>query len=392
MSNSTTRRARRKPTKPRPDFPLFPHAAGQWAKKIRGCLHYFGVWADPDAALAKYLDQREDLQAGRTPRVARDGLTMRDLVNAFLSSKRNLVDTGEIVPRSWADYHRACGRVLAVFGKDRLVDDLTAADFGLLRKELSKTLGPVALGNEIQRTRILYKWGYDEALIDRPIRYGQSFKRPARKVLRKNRHANGKRMFEASEIRALIDAAGPQLKAMILLGINCAFGNSDCATLPKSALDLKQGWVDYPRPKTGVPRRCRLWPETVEALTLAASKRPKPKDKADAALAFITKRGLRWSKDSSDNPISKEIAKLLQKLGIQRRGVGFYALRHTFQTIGDGARDPIATRHIMGHAESANDMSAVYREDVDDDRLRAVTDHVRAWLFSEEVDSKLSKH
>ncbi len=57
-----------KPTKPYKDFPLFPHATGRWAKKIRGKLHYFGPSKNPDEAMKKYLAQRDDLQAGRAPR------------------------------------------------------------------------------------------------------------------------------------------------------------------------------------------------------------------------------------------------------------------------------------------------------------------------------------
>lgn len=380
-THSTTQKAARKPAKPYPDFPLFPHATGRWAKKIRGKFHYFGPWDDPEGALASYLDQKDDLHAGRTPRKAADGIIIRDLLNRFLTAKQSLVDAGEIAVRTFKDYHATCKRIGAAFGLRRLVEDLASDDFEQLRRKLAKRRGPVALGNEIQRIRVVFKYAYDAGLVDRPIRYGPTFKRPSKRVLRKARNAKGPKMFEAHQIRAMLAAAGVQLKAMISLGINCGFGNTDCATLPKKSVDLKEGWIDYTRPKTGIQRRCPLWPETVTALGTAIDNRPKPKDKANDGLVFITKYGKPWTKDTSDNPISKETRKVLKSLGIQRKGVNFYALRHTFETIGGESRDQIAVDEIMGHAR--DDMASVYRERIGDERLKAVVDHVRRWLFGD---------
>lgn len=39
-----------KPAKPSPDFPLTAHATRRWCKKIKGKLHYFGRWDDPEGA------------------------------------------------------------------------------------------------------------------------------------------------------------------------------------------------------------------------------------------------------------------------------------------------------------------------------------------------------
>ena len=88
MANSTLAM---RPAKPRPDFPLFPHRNGRWAKKVRGKFCYFGKWAeDPkgEAAIQLWADQKDDLLAGRTPRASRDGLTVAGSVQSFSNRQR----------------------------------------------------------------------------------------------------------------------------------------------------------------------------------------------------------------------------------------------------------------------------------------------------------------
>jgi integrase len=379
--NSTAPAAPDKPNKPYPDFPLFPHAAGVWAKKIRGKLHYFGQWSDPDGALAKYLQQKDALHSGRKPRPALEALTVKDLANAFLNHKQALLDAGELSPRTWAEYKASTDLLVSQFGKLRVVTDLGPDDFAGLRNKMAKQWGVHRLAKMIQYTRSVFKYGFEAGLLDRPMRFGPGFARPSKKTFRLERARQGPKLFTAEEIRGLFGAAGVQLKAMLLLGINCGFGNSDCATLPLSAVDIGVGWITYPRPKTGIPRRCPLWPETVDALREALAKRPEPKKEGDIGLVFITKYGQGWSKDTSTNPVSQETVKLLKSLGIKgRKGLGFYTLRHVFRTVADESKDQVAVDHIMGHAR--DDMASIYRETISDARLWAVADHVRAWLFA----------
>jgi integrase len=395
VSNSTRKPRKRKsdkPEKPRPDFPLFPHATKRWAKKIRGKMHYFGPWADPDGALAKYQEQKDDLHAGRTPRADLTGLTVADLCNYFLTSKRHLLDTGELAMSSWRDYYAVCERLTKELSKTRLVDDLRPVDFEKLRASLAKTWGPVRLGNEINRVRTVFNYGLRNGHIEKPVLFGDMFKRPNKKTLRKARAQKGPRMFEAPELLKIIGAASQPLKTMFLLAINCGFGNSDCGNLPMSAVNLETGWIDFPRPKTGIPRRCPLWLETIAAIREWLAVRPKPALAEHAGLLFLTCRGDTWAKqgyldengkpkNAYDNPVSKETTKLLKELGINGHR-NFYAARHTFQTMAEDRCGHFpAIRAIMGHADSS--ISDHYRERVSDERLRAVVDAVHEWLFAE---------
>ncbi len=89
------------------------------------------------------------------------------------------------------------------------------------------------------------------------------------------------------------------------------------------------------------------------------------------------------------SPLCFKVRKLLRNLGVNgRRGLGFYTLRHVFRTVADESKDQVAVDAIMGH--SRGDMASVYRERISDERLKAVTDYVHAWLFPPESTEPLS--
>lgn len=374
-----------KPSKPYLDFPLTAHPAGQWCKKIRGKLYYFGPWNDPDGALQRYLEQKDDLHAGRTPRPDPATLSVKDIANAFLNAKKEALQAGELSPRTWADYRSIMDMMVEGMGKHRGVTTLAPQDFAALKSKLAKRNGPHRMCTVIQVIRCAFKHAYECGTLDRPMRFGPAFKRTSKKVLRLHRAKQGPKLFTAEEIRRLIDAAGVQMKAMILLGINAAYGNSDCGNLRLSVVNLDMGMIDYPRPKTGIARRCWLWPETVQAIREALAQRPTPKSEDHAGLVFITKYGLSWSKDDSAGPITQEMRKLLNKTSINGHR-NFYTLRHTFRTVADESKDQPAVDFIMGH--EVPHMSAVYRETISDARLRAVVEHVWKWLYPSTVLAK----
>lgn len=392
----------REAKKPYPEYPLTPHPTGRWCKKVRGRLWYFGAIADGwQAALNRYKTEIDDIQAGRKPGSRnKTGLRLRQLCNRWLHHKRGLVNTGELKLRTWYDYHATCERLLKVFGDDRLVEDLKPSDFEKLRADFGRTWGPVKIGNEIVRTNMLFAYAFESDLIEKPVKPGPTFKPPSKKTLRIARKKRGQRMFEAAELRTILDAATQPLKSMILLAINGGLGNQDVGALPVDAIDLDTGWLDFPRPKTGVDRRIPLWPETVASIREWLVGRPNAKRPEDAELVFLTSqrrayfRPGRVVEDENGatsakgfcSPVTTAFKWLLKKVGVAGNR-GFYSLRHGFETIAGDTGDQVAVNAIMGHADQS--MAAVYRERIDPERLKRVVEHVRAWLFGDgKADAK----
>jgi integrase len=404
---------RNRPKKPHRDFPVFPHRNGQWAKKIRQKVHYFGRWADdPKGArgLDLWREHKDDLLAGRGPRTKTDGLVVSELCNKFLADQEALRDNDELSSRTFLTYYRTCEEVVNAFGRNRLVSDLTPDDFRKLRAKLARTRGLVALRNAIQRVRSLLKFGFNEVLLLAPIRYGQAFAKPKMDRIDAPREAHraehGPQMFEAAAIRLMLDVLeGKQvtigtneetgelvkvtlnrmggLRAMVLLAANCAFGQSDLANLPIRAVNLEAGWIAYGRSKSGLHRKIPLWMETVAAIRAWLPQRPKAKEPADASLLFLTCRGARFLRLNESgyhiDGIGQEFQKLIRRLELKRTRLGVYSLRHSFETVAGETGDQVAVDAVMGHKDGA--MAAHYRERISDERFVAVTKYVHSWLF-----------
>jgi len=251
MTTSNVASRRRKaskpstPAKPRRDFPLFAHRNGQWAKKVRGKIFYFGTWDDPIAAEKKWERDKEALLDGRNPDESRHGDSIGWACNCFMDSKQLQHDRGELTKRALDDYHRACKHVAAFFGKGRRLDSLRSPDIERYRNSLPDTWGPTTTNNHLRLVRVFFKYINDAELCDRPIRYSIGLKAVPKSVVRKDRAKRDAKEFSVDEIHRLLEHASVPMRAFILLGLNCGFGTTDIARLRIDAIDFDGAEVDF---------------------------------------------------------------------------------------------------------------------------------------------------
>ncbi len=417
MSKRKKQLGRPRHDQPRWPFPLKPdgsgvtmtaHRCGQWCKKIKGRVYYFGRWDDPQGAMRKYEQQVPYLLKGQLPpgvQTVAGRTTVTAITELYIETVARKVAAGELAPRTLNRYSRICRILVEQLGANKFCRDLGPYDFDRLREHLGERMSPSTVQQMVTIMKSIFDFAWQSELLLNQVRFGILFKAPTGASIRKSQQSGAKRMlFERSEVMALIykgklktlPAQQRQLRAMILLGINCGFGLADCSRMVVHQLKLQSDLgphINMPRAKTYVDRFCPLWPETAAALQTIVDERTPAEDVHEV---FTTEDGHGYMKTTvakthgkvpvkytySDR-ISKRFRELKRQLIdrdiVQADLPRFYHLRHTFSTVADELGDDHAVARIMGH--KLRGMAMIYVHRVNMARLKVVTDHVHDWLF-----------
>ena len=345
-----------RPEKPYPEFPLYAHPSGKWAKKIAGKMRYFGRWDDPQGALVEYESsvQKKEIEL---PEV----FTVQLAANTFLTTRKKQVAAGNLSERSYQDYRRSLKRFAAFLGPDRNLENLEPSDFSRYKYDFSKTNNPVSTGNEVTRIKTCLKWLHKSKYCGE-IDVGPEFCKPSAKVARRHKREMGEKLFTPGQIRTMLDESGLRMRAMILLAINAGYHNNDAETLDLTSLHaaIATGTIEHAREKTEVARACPLWPETLQALKDWIERRPE----TNSRKAFVFADGKELSGKNCD------VSKMFRAVRIASRikDGGFSWLRKTFATYASESGDQVAVNFIMGHVDA--EISGVYRQLVREHRLQ----------------------
>ena len=398
-----------RPAKPWPSFPLHVHPNGQWYKQVKGRRYYFGKWADDrsgDRAIRNWLNRKDGIFGGLDSlRVAPpETLTIAALIARYLSARSEDLKAGRIAHATYKDYMLELGR----FKRGREDGDPTALLPGhwaaYLKTELRerRKLGTAATNKAIRYLRGCFNYADREGWIPKP-KFGNAFRaftsdesRVA--LIRAGQTPKSDIVLAAAEIDRLLAEADPQYAAMILLGLNAAFGPSDIARLRWKDIDFETGRLTTYRGKTGLKREAYLWNRTRAALRkvrgLKHNQAAYERD-GENALVFHTRHNLpfiRWKTEEQNGSITRVTTgnalnamslKLFRRAGV--RG-SFYSLRHTHRTLADDGKDQNANLRTMGHALRGMDRIYV-NGPLELDRLKGVARTVWQKLWPNQRDS-----
>ncbi|NOY29464.1 MAG: site-specific integrase [Planctomycetes bacterium] len=361
-----------------------------WVPTLKKTIDYGNVKEGHDRALEEYHRDLPSFLKGIDPHGIKkpqsSEFSVGLLCDEYMKHQNRNLEKGKLVERSVEDNQRAVDRVRDFFGDDREIESILPNDYrDFLDNFDDGSRSPTTLGNIVRDTKSIFNYG-GKNILRKAIFYGDDFVKPdGRQVARyaqdhpeKSTH----KFYEREEILAILEVAPVNWKAAILLGINAAIGNSDLSNIKFEDVNLDGEFLRGLRQKNFRDRGAWLWPETREALREHLEWRKKRTNvKLEAEdYVFVTKYGNRMSKDSA---VSSGFTKAVESHSTVecKKGRSFYALRHTFNTVGRDSIDIEAVKHVMGHLDHKDTGAKFYTHGISDKRLQRLGHYVREWLF-----------
>ncbi|MHC4175687.1 MAG: tyrosine-type recombinase/integrase [Planctomycetota bacterium] len=235
-------------------FPLTLHPTGQYCKKIKGKIRYFGT--DKKKALEKYLAQSTYLHGAQSllQKASNGKMTLKQLCGLYLQYQHSRVLADNLTPKHYSDQIRSLNRLMSFLGQGCKIESISTLDLQNYKRKLQNAYASDRLNLNISDMKAMFHWARRNDVLETI---------PNIDAISKGRVVHKKMYtFNSEQVKKLVSAANVKMRAMIWLGLNCSFGCTDCGKLKWKDLDLKKGRVRLPRNKTGTPRDFPLWTRT----------------------------------------------------------------------------------------------------------------------------------
>lgn len=224
----------------------FHKATGQYYVTRGGRRIYLG--ANGEEATARYHRLALGLGPARQA-VAAVPITCKELANRFLAAQQANWRARRTTLRCYRDWLR---HFLEEHGR-LLASDLTVEAFAAWKLSLvERGYSAESINHYLSAVRAMFAFGVDTDLIARAPRL-----RRVRNVPTNHDVASGKPLYAPEALRSLLAAADVQMRAMVLLSLNCGFGPKDNAQ-GQSPAASGQRYDRAPEPPVrdpGTPRR-----------------------------------------------------------------------------------------------------------------------------------------
>lgn len=148
-------------------FPLTRHPIGQYCKKIKGKMYYFG--SDKKQALERYLDQATYLHGGQNliQKASNSNMTLEKLGDLYLQYQNSKVLANDLSPKHHNDQVSSLHKLMSFLGQSRRIKNISTLDLQNYKRKLQGAYGSVyRLNLHISIMKAMFHWARKDDILE----------------------------------------------------------------------------------------------------------------------------------------------------------------------------------------------------------------------------------